>query len=116
MLSLSRRLAVKGFFGRAASTSPNIGNIVEIEQSSLKGVSILSLNRKPVNAFNLPLITAVQTSLKQLEADPTVKAVIIRSAVPGIFSAGLDFTHLIDAKANEINPTDYLLHSIVLFG
>ena len=53
-------------------------------------VARIVLDRPPVNALNLDMITAVVAAFKQAAADQTVHAVILTSAVAGRFSAGLD--------------------------
>jgi enoyl-CoA hydratase len=53
-------------------------------------VARIVLDRPPVNALNLDMITAVVAAFKQAAADQTVRAVILTSAVAGRFSAGLD--------------------------
>lgn len=54
------------------------------------GIAELVLNRPPVNALSLELIEAVIARLRQASADEAVRAVIIRSANPKVFCAGLD--------------------------
>lgn len=53
-------------------------------------VAEISLNRPPVNALNLDLVNEIIAALGQAAADDEVRAVIIASALEGVFCAGLD--------------------------
>lgn len=53
------------------------------------GVATLLLAKPPVNSLNLEFMTELAEQLKALEADRAVKAVVLASSYPRIFSAGL---------------------------
>ncbi len=53
-------------------------------------VAEISLNRPPVNALNLDLVNEIIAALGQARDDDGVRAVIIASALDGVFCAGLD--------------------------
>jgi len=53
-------------------------------------VAEISLNRPPVNALNLDLVNQIIAALGQARDDDEVRAVIIASALDGVFCAGLD--------------------------
>jgi Delta3-Delta2-enoyl-CoA isomerase len=62
-------------------------------------ISIITLNRPKANAFDAGLID----ELKQgLSASGKSRAVVIASALPGMFSAGWDLPHLIDRDRTEM--------------
>lgn len=65
-------------------------------------VAEISLNRPPVNALVTSMIDDLLVALQRARIDPLVRAVIIRSAGPGPFSAGLDLKEL-DGKTAEQN-------------
>jgi len=53
---------------------------------------ILKMNRPPANALNLELVSQLQAGLEELEHDKNVHAVVLQSALPSIFSAGIDLS------------------------
>ncbi|MDP7547869.1 MAG: enoyl-CoA hydratase/isomerase family protein [Alphaproteobacteria bacterium] len=53
-------------------------------------VAEISLNRPPVNALNLDLVNEIIAALCQARDDDGVRAVIMASALDGVFCAGLD--------------------------
>ena len=53
-------------------------------------VAEIRLNRPPVNALNLALVNEIIAALRQAGDDAEVRAVIIASALDGVFCAGLD--------------------------
>lgn len=52
-------------------------------------MATLLLAKPPVNSLNLEFMTELAEQLKALEADRAVKAVVLASSYPRIFSAGL---------------------------
>lgn len=50
----------------------------------------VSLDRPPMNVLDLGAIGALQAALVDLAARREYKVVVIRSAIPGVFSAGVD--------------------------
>lgn len=57
-------------------------------------VARITLARPPVNALGLAMIQAVVGALRQAAGDESVRAVVLTSAVPKIFCAGLDLKAL----------------------
>jgi enoyl-CoA hydratase/carnithine racemase len=57
-------------------------------------VARITLARPPVNALSLAMIPAVVGALRQAADDESVRAVVLTSAVPKIFCAGLDLKAL----------------------
>jgi 3,2-trans-enoyl-CoA isomerase len=53
---------------------------------------ILKMNRPPANALNLELVSQLQAGLEEFERDENVYAVVLQSAVPSIFSAGIELS------------------------
>lgn len=66
------------------------------------GIARILLDRPPVNALSLGFIRAVVAAFRQLGSDPSVRAVILTSAVAGRFSAGLDLDILLGKSAMEV--------------
>lgn len=53
-------------------------------------VAVIAMNRPPVNAIDRAMIEAIHAALRRADADRSVRAVILTSALPGMFSAGMD--------------------------
>jgi enoyl-CoA hydratase len=53
-------------------------------------VAVIALNRPPVNAIDVAMIDAIHAALRKAEADPDVRAVIITSALDGMYCGGMD--------------------------
>lgn len=62
----------------------------------IEGVAEITMNRAPVNAINLELARAVIGAYKQARDDRDARAVILTSALPTVFSAGLDLKIALD--------------------
>lgn len=61
-----------------------------VEYRVIENVAEISMNRAPVNAINLALARGVIDAYKRAKNDVAVRAVILTSALPAVFSAGLD--------------------------
>jgi enoyl-CoA hydratase len=53
-------------------------------------VAVVALDRPPLNALNEELVVGLATVTEELAGDETVRAVVLRSAVEGVFMAGAD--------------------------
>lgn len=53
------------------------------------GVAVLSLANGRVNALNAEFMEAIVASLRAVEADAQYSSIVVTSALPGVFSAGL---------------------------
>ena len=51
---------------------------------------VLRMCKRPVNSLSLEMLESLAKDLNEAESDPECRAVVLASAVPGIFSAGLD--------------------------
>lgn len=65
-----------------------MANLVEYKVAD--GVAEIVMNRSPVNAINLQLAREVIDAYVRARTDKDVRAVILTSALPTVFSAGLD--------------------------
>ncbi len=61
-----------------------------VDYKVVEGVAEISMNRGPVNAINLQLIREVIDCYQRARVDKSAGAVILTSALPTVFSAGLD--------------------------
>ena len=58
------------------------------------GVSFLSINRPPVNALGLKLLDELGAAVDALNADPQTKVLVLVSAIPNVFIAGVDLKEM----------------------
>lgn len=61
-----------------------------IDYTTRDRVAIISLHRPPVNAIDHALLDAFHEALRRAEGDTAIRAVIITSALPGMFCGGMD--------------------------
>jgi enoyl-CoA hydratase len=65
-------------------------------------IAEITLARLPVNALNLSLLEQLLAAFGRAAADDNVRAVVLTSAVPGRFSAGLDLGLVIGKSPIEL--------------
>src|SRR5712691_337510 len=65
-------------------------------------IAEISLARPPVNALSLSLLEQLIEAFRRAAADDNVRAVVLTSAVPRRFSAGLDLDMLLGKSAAEV--------------
>ncbi len=71
------------------------GSYVQVERDTVhEDIAILKMNRKPVSGLNKDFLTELNITLEKLENNASYRGVILTSANPGIFSAGLDITEM----------------------
>lgn len=76
-----------------------MSNLITIEIAE-NGVAVMTLNRAPVNALNPEYLDIIAKQLDELEANQSVRALVITSAFK-VFSAGMDLK-----EALEFSSTD----------
>jgi cyclohexa-1,5-dienecarbonyl-CoA hydratase len=54
------------------------------------GAAWITLSRPPLNVLDIPAIRRLEETLRPLASRRDLKAVVVRSALPGVFSAGVD--------------------------
>ncbi|XP_073504340.1 enoyl-CoA delta isomerase 1, mitochondrial isoform X2 [Phyllobates terribilis] len=67
----------------------------------LSGVAVMKLKNPPVNSLSLDVLTEFSISLEKLEIDRGCRGVILTSAFPKVFSAGLDITEMCGKSAEH---------------
>jgi enoyl-CoA hydratase/carnithine racemase len=67
-----------------------------------EGIAEIRLDRPPVNALDLGLLAQLIDALRRAAADESVRAVVLASAVPRRFCAGLDLDVLRGKSAVEV--------------
>lgn len=67
-------------------------------------VLLVELSRAPVNAFHEAYWTELGQVFDNISKDPSVRAVVLSSALPKLFSAGIDFSGLGGMSSFEKDP------------
>ncbi|CAD6582437.1 MAG: hypothetical protein CYPHOPRED_002032 [Cyphobasidiales sp. Tagirdzhanova-0007] len=68
------------------------------------GVLHLQMRRAPVNASNAQLFFEIGNVFELARSDPNVRAIVISSAFPKFFTAGLDLKDISSFDANNSDP------------
>ena len=94
-LRLPRRLLST----EAADTPASESKIVVCQDGEVASVQ---LSNAPVNSLTLEVCEELVAALRSLEAEPSVRGVLLGSALPSVFSAGLDLTSLHGSTEDEL--------------
>ncbi len=70
-------------------------------------IATIAMNRPPVNAIDHPMIDAIHARLREADADRDVRAVIITSALPGMFCGGMDLRMVAAGDAMDLRRFVY---------
>lgn len=90
-------------WGRAARRPPGLplapcrafsNKKIQVDMNESSGVATMKFKSPPVNSLNLDFLTEFCISLEKLENDRACRGIIITSAIPKIFSSGLDITEM----------------------
>ncbi len=71
-----------------------------VEYAIAEHIAEIRLSRPPVNALSLVMLKELVAALHRAAADENVRAVLLTSALPGPFSAGLDL-HAVSGTSSE---------------
>ncbi|MBP0447208.1 enoyl-CoA hydratase/isomerase family protein [Roseomonas sp. SSH11] len=74
----------------------------EVTYAAAGGIAEITLARGPVNALSVDFLEAILDGFRRAAADDAVRAVILRSALPRSFSAGLDLDILMGKGGLEV--------------
>jgi enoyl-CoA hydratase/carnithine racemase len=66
------------------------------------GIARIALNRPPVNALDLDTIRGIVAALEKAGKDDAVRAVLLTSAIPNRFCAGLDLGILVGKSESKV--------------
>src|SRR3954470_14754635 len=67
-----------------------MSSLHRIDYAVTDRVAIIAMNRPKVNAIDHPMIDAIHAALRKADADRDVRAVILTSALDGMFCGGMD--------------------------
>ena len=70
-------------------------------------IAVIALNRKPVNAIDHAMIDAIHAALRRADADPEVRAIILTSALPGMFCGGMDLKMVAAGSTQDLREFVY---------
>jgi len=91
--------------GRACSVQHSYGTDsanLNLTVDNAEGIAVVEMKRKPVNSLNLELLTELTMALEKLENDRQIKGLVLTSAQPKIFSAGLDIMEMYNPKPERL--------------
>lgn len=99
MWSLALRRGLGASAGRASASLRYLSTeapltVLEPVDELAPATRILRLTKPPVNSMNLELLQSICASIAEAEADKACRAVVLASARPGVFSAGLEITEM----------------------
>ena len=69
-------------------------------------IAIIAMNRPPVNAIDHQMIDAIHDGLLEADANEEVRAVILTSALPGMFCGGMDLRMV--AAGDSLDLRDFV--------
>ncbi|XP_046438324.1 enoyl-CoA delta isomerase 1, mitochondrial-like [Daphnia pulex] len=81
-------------------STASLSSLVKLEEK--QGYAVVSMQKPPVNSLSLEMIQALSQSLIELEKNKC-KGIILTSACPGIFSAGLDIREMYQPTDDRLN-------------
>ena len=73
-----------------------------VNYESQHRIAQISIERPPVNALNLPVLEGLIAALRRAAADDDIRAVVLASAVPRRFSAGLDLNLVLGKSTAQV--------------
>lgn len=86
----------------ALSAYRRSSSFVNVKTDENAGVAVLELNRAPVNSLNLEYLQELESTIGSLEENKAIKGMIITSALPNMFSAGLDIMEMYQGKEERL--------------
>jgi enoyl-CoA hydratase len=66
--------------------------VVTVERLPDERIAVITLSRPPLNAIDEQVVTELDAATTELAADTETRAVLVRSALDGVFMAGADIT------------------------
>lgn len=77
-------------------------SLLQVSVDSQTGIGVMKLSKPPVNSLNLEYLTEFNIAIEKLENDKSCRGVIITSALPKIFSAGLDILEMYQPNTDRL--------------
>ncbi|KDR09023.1 enoyl-CoA delta isomerase 1, mitochondrial-like [Zootermopsis nevadensis] len=92
--------SVRHFVARSQREFSSNGKLVDVAVNENTGISTVTMQRLPVNSLNLELLQELYSVLDTLEKDRS-RGMILTSASPTVFSAGLDILEMYKPKQDR---------------
>jgi enoyl-CoA hydratase len=73
-----------------------------VEYRVADGIATIALARPPVNAVDHPMIDAIHAALRRADDAPEVRAILLTSALDGIFCGGMDLAMVAAGDALDL--------------
>jgi len=70
--------------------------------SNIEDIALITLNRPKVNAINGDLLRQLKSRFEAVQQDKKFKAIVLTSASPNTFSAGLDLPYMLSLNETEM--------------
>ncbi|XP_061080037.1 enoyl-CoA delta isomerase 1, mitochondrial [Conger conger] len=70
------------------------GTKIKVDLDSSTGIAVMRFQSPPVNSLSLDFLTEFAINMEKLEMDKSCRGLIVTSALPKIFSAGLDILEM----------------------
>lgn len=98
-----------------SASAGSAGPMVDVTDD--EGIAVMTLQRAPVNSFNLELLQAISTALDDVVKNKP-NGMILTSALPTVFSAGIDITEIYKPEIQRLQQfgTTFQDVWIKLFG
>lgn len=87
--------------------APLMNNEHRVTYDVADQVAVIALDRAPVNAIDHPMIDAIHAALRRADGDADVRAVILTSALPGMFCGGMDLRMVDAGDAQDLREFVY---------
>lgn len=78
------------------------GDLVSTTLHPDKGIAEITMQNGPVNTLSLEMCQALSSSIKAIESDKTIQAMVLQSSGPTTFSAGLDIMEMHQPKMDRL--------------
>ncbi|XP_014777452.1 methylglutaconyl-CoA hydratase, mitochondrial [Octopus bimaculoides] len=92
---------------RCLSTAVEPSKVLDLQYLTHdnEGIAVFSMNRpKAKNSFSKSMINELTTAIETVKFDKSIRTLIIRSSVPGIFCAGADLKERATMRPEEVGP------------
>jgi enoyl-CoA hydratase/carnithine racemase len=73
-------------------------------------IAQILLDNPPVNGISHALLDSLMAHLREAGSDPTVRAIVLGSAVPGRFSGGLDLRKFLESSPADAHAITHKLY------
>ena len=98
-----KQLVQRRTFTSSTSTICNTSSLVETTINESNTIATMTFKRPPVNSLSLEMCRDISSSLKELEAERKLNALVIKSSNSNVFSAGLDIMELSNPDKSRLD-------------